>query len=308
MKKIICPLIIALAILMIGCDGNLIAKPPEKTNIKPVEKIVEKEPYIKIMTSNKFLYHMVKDIVKDRHQVDYMLKGEEDQWKFTYTEDSLSNVSRKDLFIYSGAGYEPWVSTFLDELKKGKVGIVNASRGARLLTFSKPIKYMGIEYKENPYYWLDIDDYKIALSNIKNPIQERDPKNREFYEDNFTEKIKAIDKQYKDMKSLMDLLKKYTFVVIGDNLDYFIKSNNIKIIKFDENAKISTEFEKTFKKLPEIKDIVLLYDNESKLKEYDNLINTYNMKPISIITNKFDLDIYDILELNYDSFLQLPLP
>ena len=174
-----------------------------------------------------------------------------------------------------------------------------------ILFLSKPMKYKDTEYKENPYYWLDIDDYKIALSNIKNPIQERDPKNREFYEDNFSQRIKVIDKQYKDMKTLLDLLKKYTFVVIGDNLDYFIKSANIKVAKFDENAKISTEFEKVFKKQPEIKDIVLLYDNENKLKQYDNLVKTYNMKPICIITNKFDFDIHDILQFNYNSFLQL---
>lgn len=297
MNKLLVSFLLILIVIFSGCNKNINIPIPVEPTVKPEEK----EEYLKIVTTNKLLYYMVKDIVKDRHSVEYMLKTEEAQWKYNYTEDSVGNISKKDLFIFIGASYEPWVDSFVEGLNKEKVGIVNASRGIRQLTFSKPRKYKEKELKENPYYWLNVDEYKVALANIKNSIQEKDPKSREFYEINFAELIKSIDKYNKDLKAVVEGLKKYNFVVIGDDLDYFSRGMNLKTVKIDESDLSVTDIEKVNKKYSDLKDIILLYDDESKLLQYNELIKKYNMKPVHMITYKFDMTINEIYRYNYEA-------
>ncbi len=136
----------------------------------------DREKYLNIMTVNKPQYKMVRKIVKDKHNVQYMMTEETDINEFKYNKQIIENVSNMDLFIYSGTSFEPWTNSFINELKKGSMGIINLSRGMRLLN------YDGNESsKENPYYFEGIDSYKIALYNVKAAIQDRDPKNRDYY-------------------------------------------------------------------------------------------------------------------------------
>lgn len=296
-------------IFMIGCNNQKSYKEPQVSEPK-IEKVeetekVETEKFINIVTTNKLLYHMVKDIVKDKHMVDYMLKTESDQWLFEYSADSLNNISKKDMFIYLGGGYEPWVNSFVEELKKGKASIVNSSRGIRLIPLSIPKKYKEIELKENPYYWLNPEDYKIALANIKNSIEEKDPVNREFYETNYDESIKNVDKISKEAKILGESLKKYTFAGVGDKYDYFIKAFSMKFIKLEEQELLLGGQEKLQKKLADSKNIVFLYEEEGKLESYANSLEKFDMIPTRIITYRFDLKYQDIIEYNYNSLKAL---
>jgi zinc/manganese transport system substrate-binding protein len=306
LKKVGCIALMLLVIIMSGCKNKQIVKEPQiqEPKVEKIEK-VEKEEFVNIVTTNKFLYHMVKDIVKDKHMVDYMLKTEIDQWRYKYSHDSLNNISKKDMFIYIGGGYEPWINSFVEELKKGKVSIVNASRGIRLIPLGKPRKYKETEMKENPYYWLNPEDYKIALANIKNSIEEKDPINREFYETNYSEAAKAVDKTSKEIRVLSDDLKKYTFIVMGDKFDYLIRLLNVKYIKLDEQDLLMINQEKLYKKLDEAKDIVFIYNEENRLETYSNLFQKYKMTPVRIISYEFDLKYSDIMDFNYNSIKNL---
>jgi zinc/manganese transport system substrate-binding protein len=306
LRKIVCGVIAFFIFSLFGCTRTAEIQKPTDTPAK----IVEKEQYLKIMTTNKLLYYMVKDIVKDKHLVDYMLKTEEDQWNFKYTEDSLNSIGKKDLFIYLGASYEPWMNSFLEGLKKSRVGIVNVSRGVKLLSLSSGKKYLDvnkkeIELKENPYYWLSPDDYKIALSNITNSILEKDPKNREFYETNFNEAAKNIDQYSKDIKLAGDELKRYTFVIVEDDFDYFLRFLNMKTVKLDKSDLDPANKDKLEKKLGESKEFVMLFNKEENIKPYEAIRNKYSMKVVNIMTYKFDVNINDILKYNLNSLNNL---
>ena len=169
-----------------------------KDNNETMEKVnmdIKKnnEVNLNIMVTDKFLYFMTKDIVNDKHFVQYMFKNKEEEFNYIYSKDSLNNISKQDLFIYNGAGLEPWINEFLDKLNKSKVGVINISRGINLLSYNKQVKYKNLVLKNNPYYWLNIDNYKIALLNIKNSIQDKDPRNRDYYEKNFSNKLKELE-------------------------------------------------------------------------------------------------------------------
>ena len=156
LKKLIAALIIiCFTVTFAGCNvSNAVnANIGEKNN----------EVCLNIITTNKLLYMAVKEIVKDKHYVRYMFRDGSSQWIFNYSQDSVDNIAKQDLFIYSGAEAEPWIDDFINKLSKGKVGIINASRGADILSRNENIDYNGESVTQNPYYYLNDANYKIIL-------------------------------------------------------------------------------------------------------------------------------------------------
>jgi zinc/manganese transport system substrate-binding protein len=301
LKKFIYILMALIVMVAIGCNRSSIINQSEVDENKPKER----EQYLNIITSNKLAFHMVKNIVGDRHMIRYMLKDEAEEWNFKYTEDSLSNVSRKDLFIYLGAGYEPWVHGFVEGLKKGKVGIVNLSRGIKIKELNNARMYEDMEIKENPYYWLNTDAYKIALLNIKNSIQERDPKSRDIYEENFNATIENLDNHTKEFKLLTENLKDYTFVTAEEDFDYFTEYINVKVVKIDGTDILQPD--KLADKLEGHDKLAFLFSGGDILNQCAPIINQYNMKTVNIITYQFDKTVEDILKYNYESLYKLAI-
>ena len=202
----------------------------ENNNRSNNNETENRSKYLNIITVNKPQYEMVKKIVKDKHNVDYMFTNERDINDFKYSQEVLDNVSNMDLFIYSGTTFEPWTNTFINELKKGSLGIINLSRGIRTLNYDS-----NGTSKENPYYFGGIEEYKIALYNVKAAIQDRDPQNRDYYEENYKKAIDEFEKQLKQYKDKLEKLKGYTFVTLDGGFEYITKSLGLNTIKLDNH-------------------------------------------------------------------------
>ncbi|WP_163195707.1 metal ABC transporter substrate-binding protein [Clostridium thermarum] len=299
---------VAFSFLLSGCNKmeNIPVKPETPV---VVEQKIEVEEYLRIVTSDKLLYHMVKDIVKDKHNVDYMMDTEEEQRSFVFAKDSLENIATKDIFIYFGTGFEPWVDKFVEQINKDKVTIINSTRGVRLLTLDKPKTDGDLKLTNNPYFWFDIDDYKIVLSNIKTAIQEKDPKRREVYEENFKEAIKHLDEI--DSKFLEDIkdYKEYIYIALNDNLDYLFGHIDIKPFKLSKEEDVKNLQEEFKNKADTQNKYVLLYDDEAELESYEGLINNESIKRIKMNKYSKDKSIIEMIEENY-SYLreQLIMP
>lgn len=191
----------------------------------------DRDIYLNIMTCNRAQYEMVKSIAGDKHNVEFMFNNEKASIDFRYTDETISNISNMDLFFYSGNSMEPWSNDLIGKLKKGNVGIINTSRGIRTINLSS--ENGG---KDNPYYLAGFEEYKIALYNIKSAIQDRDPKNRELYEENYNKAVKAIEEGLKVFDKKSKALKDYQFVALDDNMDYFYRELGISPIKAKNNS------------------------------------------------------------------------
>lgn len=300
-KKIYIFLIViffAITISSVGCQSKKAPVPATKK---------QKGVNLNIMTTNKMIYYMVKDIVKERHFVDFMFKTEEDQWKYVYSEDSLSNISKKDLFLYSGASFEPWINDYIDELFKTRVSVVNASRGIKITDYSKNIKYKDTIIKENPYYWMNLDNYKTAFFNITSAIQDKDPQNRGIYDENFKQVLKKVDSYSKQLKEISQKFKEVTFIVEGDKLDYFLKYNNFNYIKVynDSDKEIKNNIENEIKK---VKKCIFMYSDDKDLKDNAELIKKYSMATTKIIIYDYNLTYDDIIGKNINSLKNCIVP
>ncbi|MDT8715561.1 metal ABC transporter substrate-binding protein [Clostridium sp. 19966] len=299
MKKFLC-IALTLAIFLTSCGKKDNGVPPVQVN-----KRVENEEYLNIETSNKFLYYMVKDIVKDRNNVDYMLKDEEDQWLFKYTKNSVNNIAMKDIFMYFGADFEPWCTSFVDELKKDNVSTVNTSRGIKINALKNSKTYEQTELTKNPYYWTDPSDYKVILSNIKNAVEEKDSKKRNVYEDNYTSAVKEVDTVIAKAKKSMDKFKGKTFVTFGDNLDYFFSSINITPLKIYDSSDIEDLKQKLNKNDVEYKDVLFLYSDPSDLEKVKSFIKENSIKAAQIQIYSSNERYVDFLQNNYNSLFSL---
>ena len=288
-------------ILLAGCGNNV--------SLKPEGTKVTKDLNLKIMTTNYFLYGTVKDVVKDKNDVDFMFKDEKSQWDYTFTEDSVNNISKKNIFFYSGGDFEPWVGSFVDSLSKNTVTILNVSRGMKIISRDESVKYTykgkETEIKDNPYYWLDIDKYKTEIFNIVKTIEDKDPVNKKYYEDNYNAQLTSVGKYDKELKEIYKDLKDYTFVVKGDKLDYFTKYMGFNVVKLptdftfadttnDTNRKIEEKLAKTEK-------VIFLYTEDSDVNENQGLIAKYSMKESKIGVYKYKSSYLDLLKENCDS-------
>lgn len=280
-----------------------------ENNTQP-ETTTTKELSLDITTTNKLLYFMIKDIVKDRHNVEYMFTDKDKLWNFDFTEDSISNISKKDIFFYFGSGLEPWAQAFVDSLRKDTVAPVNVSRGVKFIDFDREIKYKDAPLKTNPYFWLSIDDYKIAMLNIKNAIQDKDSKNRDFYEENFSKTIKEVEDYQRRLKEVTAKLKDVTFVTDGDKLDYFIRTYGFQNLKLYNYGLILTEEEQQKNKIVENEfinpnNIVFLYDTKEMLESNKDIVEKFKLKTCNIVVYSDDMDYKSILNNNLNSLERL---
>lgn len=248
-----------------------------------------RDKYLNIMTVNKPQYDMVKKIIKEKNNVEYMFTNEKDISEFKYNEDVLNNISNMDLFIYSGASFEPWSGSFIGELKKGNLGIINLARGIRLLNYAH-----NSDNKENPYYFEGIEEYKIALYNVKAAIQDRDPQNRDYYEENYNKAIKEFDDNIKKYEDKINLLNDYKFITLNNNFDYLTKSINLNTIQLD-NHEIA-EFIKVNNLDP--KKVIIIVDGEQGTKVDLSAYNTIKLWKYYGDMSFDDLILYNIEELS----------
>ena len=248
----------------------------------------QRDVYLNIMTCNKMQYNLVKEIVGDKHNVEFMFHNEEEGMDFIYTDETISNISNMDLFMYSGNEFESWSKDLIDNLKKGNLGIINISRGMKKLTMETE---EGI--KENPYYWTGLDEYKVALHNIKNAIQDRDPKNRNLYEENYNIAVKNIEDKLEEIKENKKDLNEYSFISLDNSFGYLYRTLGINPININGDKTINdlvSEYDLQGKNIVILKDKNTIFD----LTGYNNLVEL----------NKFsDENLADkLLVDNYRSF------
>jgi zinc/manganese transport system substrate-binding protein len=261
----------------------------------------ERDAYLNIMTTNKLTYSMARGLVKDKHYVDYMFKNNDDMLNYKYTQDSIDNISNMDLFIYSGAQAEPWVNNFINKLKKDKIGIINGSRGIKLINYNKPQIYNDYEVKTNSYYYLSPDNFKISLYNIKCAIQEKDPKNRDYYEQNYNLMIEDLNDYLDNLYNELGNLKGKSIYTIGENLDYFLR-----YLSIDYSKLTPEEMDKKIEGIEKIKQ------EEEKIKQEENkniilfsevnMYNKYNSKLDELGYRAFLVNVPDSVE-SYKNYL-----
>lgn len=274
MKKLTYILVIFTLIFFVGLNyiySPLMAIPTDKVN-------EEKDKHLNIMTVNKSQYEMVKALTKDKHNVEYLSENEDEVNFFKINDEIVKKISNMDLLIYNGLGYEKWIYDLISKSKSQSLGIINLSKGIRPL-----LKELSNNKEENPYYLFGLNEYKIALYNIKIALQEKDIKNREYYEENYNEKVKETEELYEKAKEEISKYDNSIAIVDSDRLDYLLRDLNIEKIKVNKDNidEIYTNYLKSENKS--------IYFHDKKEDKIDtNKLNVENLKYIELDTEMSD--------------------
>ncbi|WP_066634027.1 metal ABC transporter substrate-binding protein [Desulfolucanica intricata] len=122
------------------------------------------------------------------------------------TPRELARIEDADLFIYNGAGMEPWVEQrLLPVLKNSGVRVVNASSGQDLIHLSageQEAEHAHVHEgnrKYDPHFWLDPVMAKKIVESISLALISIDPSGEQYYRnntENYTNELLALDREF----------------------------------------------------------------------------------------------------------------
>lgn len=276
--------------ILTGCNSQKITK--EET-VQDAYKYKEKEETLNIITTNDMLKNSLSGIIGEKHITESIFSNNNKIDEFNFTQDAIRNISKEDMFFYLGGTYEPWVENLIGKLERKNLTLVNLSRGVKQLE--------GSEKKINPYYFISINNYKTMLLNIKNAIEESDTKNKDFYEENFTEAMKRIDVINKKIEELQNKIKDNVIITSNCKGDYIfdeLKKVTIKTptVEQEKNLQTYQEVINNIKTSVVGKKALFIYETDEELKKYDSLIKENSLIPVKFIYNSNSIE--DIINQN----------
>lgn len=150
-------LALALAVLTAGCQQA----PPSG---KPL-----------VVASFYPLYEFSREIAGDRAEVVSLVPPGVEPHDWEPSPQSVLEVKKARLFVYNGAGFEPWVDKLVKEVADGKTVIARTTDGIDLLTTEGAI---------DPHVWLDPVLAQAQADAIRAGLEQVDPANAAVYAGN----------------------------------------------------------------------------------------------------------------------------
>lgn len=280
MKKLTFVMLIVTFILFLGVKAF---SNPTVANIVD-SGTSDRDTLLNIMTTNKMEYEMVKTIAGDKHNVEYIFNDYKEGADPIINDNVINNISNMDLFLYSGSSPDKWCTDLRGKLNKNSVGTIDISRGIRLSNI-----VVNNETKVNPYFYIGTDEFKVLLYNVKSAVQDKDPKNREFYENNYSKTIDKLDKGIMEAKENKKDLSEYTFVTLDNNFDYLYKGLGISPAKLPEGKTMAQYVEE--EKIDPNK-LIVVKDTETPFNEPG-----YKVVNFEKYSNKMSIE--ELIEQNY---------
>ncbi|MBD2864441.1 metal ABC transporter substrate-binding protein [Paenibacillus oceani] len=186
-KRILTALIsmLIVAAVMTGCGTSNVTLSADKVNV---------------MTTFYTLYDFAGRIGGDKVNVINLVPAGVEPHDWSPKSRDLNHMSKSQLFIYNGAGFEGWVGDFLGSLKKDSgLTVIEASKGIELLHAGHEDDHGLDEGKSNekddhghehdsdvdPHVWVSPKSALKMAENIKDGIVQADPANKAYYESNY---------------------------------------------------------------------------------------------------------------------------
>ena len=173
---------------------------------------------VNVVTTLFPFYDFARMIGGDKAEVSFLLPPGVDPHSFEPKPGDIFKMNRSDIFIYTGDLMEPWAKDILNGINNKDLLVLNASSNVVLLPAifrdpngqtgaidpvrnSPPTGPLGaqgagaISNGMDPHIWLDLDNDKIIVNSIAEAFAEKDPANKNYYE----ERAAAYNKQLADL-------------------------------------------------------------------------------------------------------------
>jgi zinc transport system substrate-binding protein len=265
------------------------------------------EGKVNVVTSFYPLYDFTRKIGGDNVNVINLVPAGVEPHDWSPKSQDMKNITKAQLFIYQGAGFEGWVNDFLSSLQaNSKLQVIEASKGVDLLKASEETGQADLQY--DPHAWMSPRNAVKMSENILNGLISVDPSHEADYRKNYDKlaaDLNGLDAEYKQQlatttkkeiavshQAFAYLCRDYGLTqmpIMGlspdseptaqdlKKMNEFIKSHDVKYIFFEEL--VSDKLAKTLAKDAHVDTMVLnplegLTENQLKAGEdYISIMN-----------------------------------
>jgi len=138
------------------------------------------------------IYDFARRVAAERAQVISLVPPGVHGHDWEPSPQDVAQVRRARLFVYNGAGFEPWADKLIKEAAGPSTVVVAASAG---LTITRP----GGDGELDPHVWLDPVLAKGEVDAIRAALERGDPQGKSVYEANaaaYGAKLSALDSRF----------------------------------------------------------------------------------------------------------------
>lgn len=284
---------------------------------------------INVVASFYPLYDFTKKIGGDHVNVINLVPTGVEPHDWSPKSRDMQNLSKAQMFVYLGAGFEGWVHDTLDSLPKdSKVAVVEGSKGIELLkateeehdhahekaSAAKDHDHHEAEF--DPHVWLSPVNAKTIARNIKDQLVKTDAAHQADYEANYAKLAGQLDQLHAKYKESLAKAPKKEIVVTHQSFGYLTKEYGLtqKAI-----MGLSPDSEPTSKDLKEINEFIrannikfiffeeLVSDRLAKTLAKDAKVETMVLNPIEGLTDeqaKSGADYISVMESNLNNLIK----
>jgi|SRR3989344_2609064 len=239
-KLIIIGTIIFVSIVVIVLYGG------EKNNSGQIDTT------IKVTTSFYPLAEFAKQVGGDRVEVVNITPAGSESHDFEPTPKDVAALFSSKVFIFNGAGFDPWAEKLKPDLEQKGVRTIDMSEYVDLIASEE--KHEDEENNEeaeelDPHFWLDPVLAKKEVGVIRDAFVRVDPSNNSEYTNNaerYIEQLSTLDDKYKNGLASCEIRDA---VASHAAFGYLAERYNINVISI---AGISPEEEPSPKRMAEI--------------------------------------------------------
>ncbi len=199
MKKRICKMLLVMSIpfIFMGCG--------EKT---------EDNGKLKVAATINTLGEFTEVIGGDKVDVYTVVKGNTEPHDFDFTPSDQKELSNRKVLFCNGLGLDEWSEQISGDIEK-----VDTSKNSDIII---------TDNQEDPHVWLSTKEAIKQCEIIKDTLIEIDPKNKDFYEENFnTYKEKLEDLYNRNVDRFKDVKEK-SFVTSHEAFAYLCRDMGLE--------------------------------------------------------------------------------
>ena len=240
---------------------------------------------ISVITTIFPLSEFAQTVGGDRVKVDQLIPPGAEAHTWEPKPSDIVKLSGADVFIYTGAEMEPWVSGILKSIENQKLQIIEANQGLLLLSADQT-EALGEEHHHShesmhqrfdPHIWLNFDYDQKIVDKIAAALSKRDPEGILLYQRNaeaYKVKLRDLDQRYRKELGRCDSKE----IILGSHAAFGYLAKQYGLIQIPLYG-ISPNSEPTPKKMAEV--ITLAKHYQTKAIYYEELVSDKLAKTIA---------------------------
>jgi ABC-type Zn uptake system ZnuABC Zn-binding protein ZnuA len=192
---------------------------------------------VKAVTTITIIYDLVKNIGKDKVEVDYLCRGNQDPHFLEVMPSYMLKLRNADLVFKIGLDLEKWLPQLIDGSRNMNIQVIDLSQEIdkkEVPTTKMDARYGDVHPYGNPHYYFDPLDVKIMAKEVYDALATKDPENAAYYEINYNNYIKLLDAKIAEWENKMAKVKGKPIVFFHSSWIYFADKYGIKIAGYVE--------------------------------------------------------------------------